>query len=149
MTAYCKIATFRLLAVRSSRSRPGRASRIKVLADSADGPDDAYKRDGLDEHSPNTTPWPLERNRARRKSFRICIPCPLLRASINHSNNSAVKDDTDDDHDDNDNTATMTTNTTTMTKVTTLAEKGTTKTITITKTRVMTLKSKTTTMKAM
>ena len=141
---------FRPLPARSPQSPPGRASRNKVLADSADDPDYAEKPDDLDEHSPNTNPWPLERNRARRNSFRICIPRPLLRASINHSNNSAAKDDTDDDHDDVDNKATMTINTTTtITRTTTSAGMGTTKTITITKTTVMTLKPKTTTMKAM
>ena len=49
MTAYCKIATFRLLAARSPQSPPGRASRNKVLADSADDPDDADKPDDLNE----------------------------------------------------------------------------------------------------
>ena len=43
------MAIFQLLAARSPQSPPGRASRNKVLADSADHPDDAHKPDDLAE----------------------------------------------------------------------------------------------------
>ena len=45
LTAYCKMATFRAQAVRSLQKLSDRASKNKVLADSANDPDNADKPD--------------------------------------------------------------------------------------------------------
>ena len=49
LTAYGKMAISQLLAARRPQKPPGRASRNKALADSAEDPDDANKPDDLDE----------------------------------------------------------------------------------------------------
>ena len=51
------MAIFRPLAARSPQRPPGQARRNKVLADSADDPDDADKPDGLDVQSESALPF--------------------------------------------------------------------------------------------